>query len=152
MSVRLFAGASGFSYKAWKGPFYPEGLPDAEMLAYYAARLPAVEINNTFYRRPRPMETGPRRRMASAASGLAQDHSHPAPEGRAIWSRACSDRPALGPSSVRSCSSSAAPEEGPGSPPWTFPRLVPGIEDRARVPGNASRVRGFDVVRGLARA
>ena len=53
MPVRLFAGASGFSYKPWKGPFYPEGLPDAEMLGYYAARLPAVEINNTFYRLPK---------------------------------------------------------------------------------------------------
>jgi uncharacterized protein YecE (DUF72 family) len=53
MPVRLFAGASGFSYKPWKGPFYPAGLPDAEMLAYYAARLPAVEINNTFYRLPK---------------------------------------------------------------------------------------------------
>jgi uncharacterized protein YecE (DUF72 family) len=53
MSVRLFAGASGFAYKPWKGPFYPEGLPDAEMLAYYAARLPAVEINNTFHRLPK---------------------------------------------------------------------------------------------------
>jgi uncharacterized protein YecE (DUF72 family) len=53
MTVRLFAGASGFSYKPWKGPFYPADLPDAEMLAYYAARLPAVEINNTFYRLPK---------------------------------------------------------------------------------------------------
>jgi uncharacterized protein YecE (DUF72 family) len=50
---RLFAGASGFSYKPWKGPFYPLDLPDAEMLGYYAARLPAVEINNTFYRLPK---------------------------------------------------------------------------------------------------
>jgi uncharacterized protein YecE (DUF72 family) len=50
---RLFAGASGFSYKPWKGPFYPADLPDAGMLAYYAARLPAVEINNTFYRLPK---------------------------------------------------------------------------------------------------
>jgi uncharacterized protein YecE (DUF72 family) len=50
---RLFAGASGFSYKPWKGPFYPSHLPDAEMLGYYAARLPAVEINNTFYRLPK---------------------------------------------------------------------------------------------------
>ena len=39
--------------KPWKGPFYPGGLPDAEMLGYYAARLPAVEINNTFYRLPK---------------------------------------------------------------------------------------------------
>jgi uncharacterized protein YecE (DUF72 family) len=54
MPVRLFAGASGFSYKPWKGPFYPVDLPDSEMLAYYAQRLPAVEINNTFYRLPKP--------------------------------------------------------------------------------------------------
>src|SRR5918995_5759572 len=53
MPVRLFAGASGFSYKPWKGRFYPEDLKEAEMLAYYAARLPAVEINNTFYRLPK---------------------------------------------------------------------------------------------------
>jgi uncharacterized protein YecE (DUF72 family) len=53
MPVRLLAGASGFSYKSWKGPFYPVDLPDAEMLAYYARRLPAVEINNTFYRLPK---------------------------------------------------------------------------------------------------
>ena len=53
MSVRLLAGASGFAYKPWKGPFYPADLPDAGMLAYYAARLPTVEINNTFYRLPK---------------------------------------------------------------------------------------------------
>jgi uncharacterized protein YecE (DUF72 family) len=52
-NVRLLAGSSGFAYKPWKGPFYPEGLPDGEMLAYYAARLPTVEINNTFYRLPK---------------------------------------------------------------------------------------------------
>jgi uncharacterized protein YecE (DUF72 family) len=54
MTVRLLAGSSGFAYKPWKGPFYPDGLPDAGMLAYYAARLPTVEINNTFYRLPKP--------------------------------------------------------------------------------------------------
>ena len=53
MPPRLFAGASGFSYKPWKGPFYPVDLPDSGMLAYYAERLPAVEINNTFYRLPK---------------------------------------------------------------------------------------------------
>lgn len=51
--LHLLAGASGYSYKPWKGPFYPAKLPDSEMLAYYAARLPAVEINNTFYRMPK---------------------------------------------------------------------------------------------------
>ena len=50
---RLLAGASGFAYKPWKGPFYPAGLKDAEMLGYYARQLPTVEINNTFYRMPK---------------------------------------------------------------------------------------------------
>ena len=52
--MRVLAGTSGFSYKEWKGSFYPEDLPADEMLAYYAERLPAVEINNTFYRMPKP--------------------------------------------------------------------------------------------------
>ena len=51
--MRLLAGTSGFAYKEWKGPFYPEDLRDDAMLGYYAGRLPAVEINNTFYRMPR---------------------------------------------------------------------------------------------------
>jgi uncharacterized protein YecE (DUF72 family) len=51
--VRVLTGTSGFSYKEWKGSFYPEELPDSDMLRYYASRLPAVEINNTFYRMPR---------------------------------------------------------------------------------------------------
>lgn len=49
---RLFAGASGFSFKEWKGAFYPDKMKPDEMLAWYSARLPAVEINNTFYRMP----------------------------------------------------------------------------------------------------
>ncbi len=52
-SMNWFAGTSGYSYKAWKGSFYPDDLADADMLRYYATRLPAVEINNTFYRMPR---------------------------------------------------------------------------------------------------
>jgi uncharacterized protein YecE (DUF72 family) len=50
---RLLAGTSGYSYKQWKGPFYPGKLPAAKMLSWYASRLPAVEINATFYRLPR---------------------------------------------------------------------------------------------------
>jgi uncharacterized protein YecE (DUF72 family) len=45
-------GSSGFSYDEWVGPFYPQDLPAAGRLAWYAARLPSVEINNTFYRMP----------------------------------------------------------------------------------------------------
>lgn len=47
------AGTSGYSYKAWKGSFYPEELAAGDMLGFYASKLPAVEINNTFYRMPR---------------------------------------------------------------------------------------------------
>ena len=52
--MELYCGTSGFSFKEWKGPFYPEKLPADEMLGFYAARLPTVEINNTFYRMPKP--------------------------------------------------------------------------------------------------
>ncbi len=51
--MELRAGTSGFSYKAWKGAFYPEDLSDRKMLEYYGSQLPAVEINNTFYRLPK---------------------------------------------------------------------------------------------------
>ena len=50
--MRLRTGSSGFSYASWKGAFYPEKLPARGMLAYYAARLATVELNNTFYRMP----------------------------------------------------------------------------------------------------
>jgi uncharacterized protein YecE (DUF72 family) len=48
----LYVGTSGYSYKEWKGSFYPEKLPAKDMLPYYAERLKAVELNNTFYRLP----------------------------------------------------------------------------------------------------
>ncbi len=51
--MRLWVGTSGFSYKEWKGPFYPEDLASKDMLSYYGGKLPAVEVNNTFYRLPR---------------------------------------------------------------------------------------------------
>ncbi len=53
MSLRLYAGASGYSFKEWKGVFYPDTLKSDAMLGYYAERLPTVELNNTFYAMPR---------------------------------------------------------------------------------------------------
>jgi uncharacterized protein YecE (DUF72 family) len=49
----LRSGTSGFAYKEWKGPFYPERADSEQMLRFYAERLGAVEINNTFYRMPK---------------------------------------------------------------------------------------------------
>jgi len=51
--MTIYTGTSGYSYKEWKGIFYPEKLPANKMLAFYATELPAVEINNTFYRLPK---------------------------------------------------------------------------------------------------
>ncbi len=51
--MKLLAGASGYSFKEWKGTFYPADIKPDGMLAYYSARLPTVEINNTFYRMPK---------------------------------------------------------------------------------------------------
>jgi uncharacterized protein YecE (DUF72 family) len=48
----LRVGTSGFAYKEWKGSFYPEKLPDSEMLQFYSQHFSSVEINNTFYRMP----------------------------------------------------------------------------------------------------
>src|SRR5882672_10454565 len=51
--ARLLAGASGYSFKEWKGGFYPKEMKPEGMLAWYAERLPTVEINNTFYQMPK---------------------------------------------------------------------------------------------------
>jgi uncharacterized protein YecE (DUF72 family) len=51
--MKILVGTSGYSYNAWKGKFYPARISPKEMLRFYAERLPAVEINNTFYRMPK---------------------------------------------------------------------------------------------------
>jgi uncharacterized protein YecE (DUF72 family) len=51
--MRLSAGASGYSFKEWKGTFYPQDMRPENMLTWYGQRLPTVEINNTFYRMPK---------------------------------------------------------------------------------------------------
>jgi uncharacterized protein YecE (DUF72 family) len=52
LSGRLYAGSSGFSYPSWKGGFYPADARPEEFLRHYAARLPSVELNTTFYNLP----------------------------------------------------------------------------------------------------
>ena len=54
MNNQPFIGCSGFAVGFWKGLFYPENLPSKEYLSFYSKHLNAVEINSTFYRRPRP--------------------------------------------------------------------------------------------------
>jgi len=50
--MRVLCGTSGYDYQPWRGRFYPENLPKAQMLSYYASRFGAVEINYTFRHLP----------------------------------------------------------------------------------------------------
>jgi len=50
--MRLYVGTSGYSYKEWKGKFYPDDIAADAMLSYYARHFTTVEINSTFYRMP----------------------------------------------------------------------------------------------------
>src|SRR5262245_64391803 len=52
--MNLYVGTSGYCYNEWKRTFYPEDLPDKQMLRFYGERFRSVEINNTFYRMPKP--------------------------------------------------------------------------------------------------
>ena len=48
---RCFIGTSGWSYRHWRGPFYPSGMSKGlEQLRFYAERFDTVEVNGTFYR------------------------------------------------------------------------------------------------------
>ncbi|MEO8570108.1 MAG: DUF72 domain-containing protein [Chloroflexota bacterium] len=54
MPGRLFVGTSGFAYPGWSPRFYPAGLAVKGFLPHYSGRLPAVELNNTYYASPKP--------------------------------------------------------------------------------------------------
>lgn len=54
MTGRLYVGTSGFAYPEWAPRFYPAGTKAAGLLGFYADRLPAVELNNTYYASPTP--------------------------------------------------------------------------------------------------
>ena len=51
--MKFHIGTSGYSYREWKGKFYPKDISADQMLLFYAQRFDAVEINNTFYRMPK---------------------------------------------------------------------------------------------------
>ena len=51
--MNLFVGTSGYSYKEWKGKFYPKDLPARQMLHFYGECFRTVEINSTFNGTPK---------------------------------------------------------------------------------------------------
>lgn len=52
--MNVFVGTSGYSYREWKGSFYPADLPAKRMLRFYGSRFRAVESNSTFRGVPEP--------------------------------------------------------------------------------------------------
>jgi uncharacterized protein YecE (DUF72 family) len=63
----ILIGTSGWTYRDWRGRFYPEKLPQREWLAYYAERFPTVELNVTTYRLPKEADLA---RWAAVATGF----------------------------------------------------------------------------------
>lgn len=54
MAGTIRVGCSGWSYRGWRGDFYPRGLRQRDELAYLAERTTAVEVNGSFYSLQRP--------------------------------------------------------------------------------------------------
>src|SRR5262252_7053708 len=52
MPCDIRIGTSGYHYKHWKGPFYPEKTSASKMLEFYLRHFDTVELNNSFYRLP----------------------------------------------------------------------------------------------------
>jgi len=50
----ILVGTSGYSYRDWVGPVYPEGTPQSEYLRLYSKMFSVVELNFSFYRQPEP--------------------------------------------------------------------------------------------------
>lgn len=48
----IYVGTSGYSYKDWKGNFYPDDIKDVDMLSFYSAQYNFTEINFTYYSMP----------------------------------------------------------------------------------------------------
>ena len=154
----IWVGTSGYNYPEWKGSFYPETLPAAKMLPYYAERFPTVEINYTFYRAPNEKildgwsQATPERFKLTLKAPKRITHD--------ARLRDCGDRvrqfletaATLGPEARRAAVSAAAePEEGPRAA-RRVPRRVSAARLRGvRVP---PRRRGSTTrsTRGCARA
>lgn len=52
MAGTIRIGTSGWTYNSWRGPFYPDTLPNREWLSYYGSHFLTAEINSAFYRTP----------------------------------------------------------------------------------------------------
>jgi uncharacterized protein YecE (DUF72 family) len=51
---RIRIGVGGWTYEPWRGPFYPDGLPQKQELAFASRKLTSIEINGTYYGSQKP--------------------------------------------------------------------------------------------------
>jgi uncharacterized protein YecE (DUF72 family) len=64
----ILIGTSGFSYKDWKGGFYPEDIRSVDYLEYYARTFKALELNFSYYKIPDKGQSD--RMLEKCGSGL----------------------------------------------------------------------------------
>lgn len=50
---KIYIGTSGWSYKDWKGVYYPEKMKSTDWISFYANDFDITEINSSFYHLPR---------------------------------------------------------------------------------------------------
>jgi uncharacterized protein YecE (DUF72 family) len=58
MAGSIRVGVSGWTYKPWRGVFYPDTVRQKDELAYAATQLTSIEINGTFYSLQTPASFG----------------------------------------------------------------------------------------------
>ena len=67
MAGDVRVGISGWRYPAWRGDFYPKGLPQRRELEHAASRLTSIEVNGSFYSLQRPSSYAAWRAEATSA-------------------------------------------------------------------------------------
>ena len=87
MAGQVRVGISGWRYPAWRGDFYPTGLPQRRELEYAAEHLTSIEINGSFYSLQRPTSYAAWRasvpgRLRVLGQGPALRHPPEAAQGR----------------------------------------------------------------------
>ena len=83
---RFHIGTSGWSYKDWRGRFYPEHLPTTKWLNHFTQVFHTVEINNTFYHQPLPQTFENWERQVPA--GFTLEGTLPCSPAHRVWARA----------------------------------------------------------------
>jgi uncharacterized protein YecE (DUF72 family) len=103
----IHVGTSGWQYRDWRGPFYPQNLPQREWLSFYASQFATTEVNNSFYRLPAEGAFGRWRDATPNGFVMAVKASRflthlrrlrePSEPVELLWSRATELRDRLGP-------------------------------------------------------